>query len=207
MPKSRAPKRKQVCGYVTQVEQDRCKQQREGNCDGNNQRAANIAQEEKTIERYEQNSVRQIPQDRMGGVVNEVAAVEMWDSLYPCWREAIVQFFDFLMKRVQRRIGLGTFSQQGDAFDDIVIIDDRSVFMTDCFAELSQPYLGRLNHNAEITNAYGSAVRDFNHRGSNVVRVCHQANGTDVQRLLTALDETPAGIDIVVAESLFHLAK
>jgi hypothetical protein len=75
--------REQIGRNMTQVEQDGGKEQGKGNCDGDNQRAAHIAQEEKQNQRDQQNATRQIAKHGGGGVADENASVEMRDYLYP----------------------------------------------------------------------------------------------------------------------------
>jgi hypothetical protein len=58
-----------------------------------------------------------------------------------------------------------------------------------------------------VTNSHRRTVRGLYNGGSNVVRIRHQAYRADVQSLLSALDETSTGIDIVVAQRLFHLTE
>ena len=99
-------------------------------------------------------------------------------------QQAVVQFGDLLVKRIQRRVGFGALAQQDDAFDHVVIVDDCSIFMADGFAQLSQPDFGRLHDDAQIAHSHRRAVYDFDDGGADVVRVGHQSDRAHVQRLL-----------------------
>ena len=153
MPKSSAPSESRFGGNVTEIEQDRGKEQREGNGDGDDQRAAHVAQEEKENQRDQQHAVGQIAQDGVRGVVHQVAAVEVGNEFHALRQAAaVVQFVDFLVQRVESGIGLRALAQQDDAFDHIVIVDDGAIFMADGFAELAQTNFGRLHDHAKIAH-------------------------------------------------------
>ena len=47
----------------------------------------------------------------------------------------------------------------------------------------------------------------FDHGGGDVVGGLHQADGAHIQRLLAALDESTAGVGVVVGERLLDLAQ
>ena len=74
--------RKQIGGNVTQVEQNRGEQKGEGNGDGDDQRAAYVAEKQKQNQRHQQHAVGQIAQDRVSGVVHQFAAVEVRNKLH-----------------------------------------------------------------------------------------------------------------------------
>jgi hypothetical protein len=50
-------------------------------------------------------------------------------------------------------------------------------------------------------------LENLDYRGSDVVRRLHQAHHSDIQRLLTSLDEPSTRIRIVVCKSLLHLRQ
>ena len=77
--------------------------------------------------------------------------------------------------------------------------------LTNGSSELTEPDLRRLHDVAEIAYADRCAVLHFDHGGADVVGSLHQADGAHVQRLLAALDEPTARVDVVVDERLLDL--
>ena len=137
--------RQQVRGNVLQVEQNRGKQQGKGNGDGHDKRAAHIAQEQKKNQRDQQHSVGQIAQHGVRRVMHQIAAIQMRDKLHSRRGAgpavfAPVQFGDLCVQRLERGIGFGAFAQQDDAFDHVVVIDDRAIFAADRFAQLPKAH-------------------------------------------------------------------
>ena len=76
------------------------------------------------------------------------------------------------------------FAQQDDAFDHVVVVEDRAVFLADGLAELPEADLGRLHDVAEIADAHRRAVLHLDDGGADVVGGLHQSDGADVERLL-----------------------
>ncbi len=74
--------REQVRGDMAQIEKDRGEEQREGNRDGDDQRAAHVAQEQKQNQGDQQDAVGQIAQDGVRGVVHQFASVEVRDQFH-----------------------------------------------------------------------------------------------------------------------------
>ena len=158
MPKSSAPSESRFAGMWLQVEQDGGEQQRERNRDGDDQGAADVTQEQKEDQRDQQNSIRQIAKHGAGGVVDQVAAVEMRNEFHASRKLVVVQLRHLFVQRIQRGIGLRALAQQHDAFHDVVIVDDCAIFAADGLAQLAQPHLGRLHHHPEVADANRSAV-------------------------------------------------
>ena len=177
--------REQVGGDVAQVEQDRGEEQREGNGDGDDQRAAHVAEKEEENQRDQQDAVGQVAQDSMRGVMHQFTAVEVGDELHAQRQESglavfAVQFVDLLVEGVESGLGNGTLAEQDDAFDDVVVVEDGAVFFADGFAELPEADLGGLHDIAQIANADGRAVLYFHDGGGNVVGGLHEADGPDI---------------------------
>ena len=204
--------REQVGGNVAQVEKDRGEEQREGNGDGDDQRAAHVAEKEEENQRDEQDAVGQIAQDGVRGVMHQFAAVEVGDEFHT-WRQQAsfavvpVQFVNLLVQGVERGFGDGALAEQDDAFDDVVVVEDGAVFLADGFAELSEADFGSLHYVAQIADADWSSVLYFHDGGGDVVGGLHEADGADVQGLLAALDESAAGVDVVRDQRVLDLRQ
>ena len=204
--------RQQVRGNLAQVEQDGGEEQREGNGDGDDERAAHVAEKEEQNQRDQQHAVGQIAQDGVGGVVHEFAAVEMGDELHALRQQSgfaigAVQLVDLLMKRFEGGFGDGALAEQDDAFDHVVIVEDGAVFFADGLAQLAEANFGRLHDIAEIADADGSSVLHFDDGGGDVVGGLHEADSADVQGLLAALDESAAGVDVVGDQRVLDLRQ
>ena len=209
MPKSSAPSDSRFAGNVLQVQQNRGEQEREGNGDGDDERAAHIAQEQKENQRDQQHSVGQISQHGVRGVVHQIAAVEMRNELHCRGRQLAigsVQFVDLLVQRIQR----GSASAP---------LRSRTMPSTTSSSLMTVPSSWRMVLPSCPSRTFGACTTvprsrtrtgvpfcDFDHGGRDVVGGLHQADGAHVQRLLTTLNESAAGIGIVVGQRLFHLA-
>ena len=111
------------------------------------------------------------------------------------------------MERVERGVGFGAFAQQDDAFDHVLVIDDGAVFAADGFSQLPQTNLGRLHDNGDVADADGRSIHALDDGGGDVVGGLHEADGAHVERLLATLDESAAGVGVVVGERQFDLGK
>ncbi len=69
----------------------------------------------------------QVMQDRMGGEVDQVAAIDEGNDFYPLRQDLIVQLHDLLVDALQDRLRIGTLLQHCDTRDDIIVIDDLPV--------------------------------------------------------------------------------
>ena len=76
-------KRQQVWRNVAQIQTNRSKEQREGNCQRNNQCSARIAQKEKEDNHHQDDSLSQIVQDRMRCVADQVRAIQERYNFHP----------------------------------------------------------------------------------------------------------------------------
>ena len=74
---------------MAQIEQDCGEQQRERNRDGNDQRAAHISKKQEQDQRDQQHPVRQVAQNGVSGVVNQVAAVQVRNNLHACGKQPL----------------------------------------------------------------------------------------------------------------------
>ena len=74
--------RKQIRRNVAEIEKNGGEKQCEGNRDRDDQRAANVAQEDKKNQRNQDHAVGEISQNRVGGVMHQFAAVEMGHEFY-----------------------------------------------------------------------------------------------------------------------------
>jgi hypothetical protein len=128
----------------------------------------------------------------------------------------VVHLVDFFVQGFERWIRGRAFAQQGDAGYDIVIVDDLAVIMLDGAmgavgardtrsGELAESDLGALGNYRYIFHADGSAILGENDGLLDVVNVIHLSDFADIDLLQALLDETAAGIGVVVGELLLDL--
>ena len=80
--------RQQIRRNVPQVEKNCGEQEREGNRDGDNQRASHVPEEQKQNKRHQQHAVGEIAQYRVRGVMHQFAAVKVRHELHAGWQQA-----------------------------------------------------------------------------------------------------------------------
>ena len=100
----------------------------------------------------------------------------------------------------------GALAQQHDAFDHVVVVDDRAVLAMDRLADLPEPDLRPLRHGRDIAHASGVPF-------CVLITVCAMSSTFRIRptaRTLICcrpcLDEAAAGVHVVVGQLLFHLA-
>src|ERR1700686_2166655 len=199
--------RKKIRRNVTEIEKNGGEKKCEGNRDGDDQRAANVPQENKKDQRNQDHAVSEISQNRVHRGVHEVTAVEMGNNFYALGQEPIIQFVDLDVERVEGGVGFGSFAKQDDAFDHVLVVDDSAIFAADCFSELPQTNLGRLHDDGDVPDADGRSIHALDDGGGDVVGRLHQADGAHVELLLAAFDESAARVSVVVSERLLDLGK
>ena len=69
-----------------------------------------------------------VVQHGVGGEMDQIAAIDERNNLHAWGQNVLVQFLHFLVNASQRRVRLGAFSQQHDAGNHIVVVDDLPVF-------------------------------------------------------------------------------
>ena len=137
--------RQQVGRDMTEIEANGGKKQRERDGERNDQSAANIPQEEKENDHHQDDALGQIVQNRVRGVVQQVAAIEERNDLDSRGQNLIVELFDLGVDAHQGRIGIVTLLQQHDALDHIAVVDDLAIHTMNGLADLAQADLRPLH--------------------------------------------------------------
>ena len=119
----------------------------------------------------------------------------------------IVHLLNLFVEGFKGRIGIGSFAEQDDAGDDVIIVDDLPVFAVDGASELTQPYLRTLRNHGNISHAKRRSVLGEDDSLLNVMNLIDQSDLADIDLLQAFLNEAAAGIRIVVAELLFDLGE
>ena len=136
--------RQQIRRNVPQVEADGGEQQRERNGQRDDQRAADIAQEDEQDHRNQDDAFGQVVHHRAGGQMQEVAAVEERNDLHAGRKNVIVQLLHLGVDRLERGIRVGALPQQHDARHHVVVVEDLPVRAVNGPAELAEPDFGSL---------------------------------------------------------------
>src|ERR1700761_1978256 len=191
---------------MAQIKTNGGKQQRERNGERDDQSAANIPQKEKENDHHQDDAFGQIMQNGVGGVMQEVAAIEERNDLDPRGQNLIVEFFDLGVNALQSRIRIIPLLQENDALDHIVIVDHLAVLTMNGFTDLPQADLRSLHHRGNVLDLQRGSVGGLELGLFNILDVAVEPYLTNVDLLLPLLNEAAAGIGVVVGQLLFHLA-
>src|SRR5579883_1324717 len=192
---------------MPQIEADRRKQQGKRNGQRHDQRAARVPQKQEQNDGDQNDSFGQVMQHRVGGVVNEVAAIDERNHLDALGKNRSVQLLDLPVNVLQGLIRLGALSQEHNTRDHVVVVDDTPVRQMPGAGEASEPDLGPLPHLRNIPDANRRAVLGGDNGRFDVLDVVDQTDLADVHLLQTCFDEASARVDIVAGELRLHLPE
>ena len=190
--------RQQVGRNVAQVQAQRSEQERKRNGEGDDERAAYVAEEDKEDDCDQNNALGQVVKHGMGGQMHQIAAIQVGNNLHAGRQKMMVEELDLLVQGGQHVIRVGAFTQQHNAGDHIRIVHHLGEVRVVRLAHLTQADLGSLADQADIAHAHRDPVLRLQHDGRDVIGGFDQAHGSDVDGLLAALDEASAGVDVVV---------
>ena len=199
--------RQQIGRNIFQAQADRSEEQREGNGQGDDERAAQIAEEQKQNHGNENYSFGEVVQHGVSGEAHQIAAIQERNYFYAGRQDVIVQFFDLGVNSGQRFVGIGAFAQEHDAFHHIGIVNNHAVGAVNGFADLAQADFGALHHRRNIPDGQRRAVFGGEHGLLDVLDVVEQAHRADVDLLQAGLDEAAAGVGVVGSELLLDLGE
>src|SRR5215472_11823607 len=174
---------------MSKIEAGSREQQGKRNRQRHDERAAHIAQEHKQNNDNENDSFRQIMQNGVGGVMHQVAAIEEGNDLHARRKNPVVQLLNLLMNSLECRIRVGALTQQHDAADDVIIVDNAPVRKMGRAGELSQPDFRPLLDGRDIFDADGSAVLGQDYGVLNVAYIADQADFAHVYLLQAFVDK------------------
>ena len=190
---------------MTQVQTDGSEQKRERNCQRDNQRAANIAKENKQNQRDENDAFGQVVQHGMSGEMHQITAVKMGNNLNSWRQKMAIQKFHFFMQRRKYRVAVRTLAQQHHARNDIAAVDHLRFVQVNGLRHLSQADSAALFDDCDIANPHRSSVLRLDYGCANIFSSLRQTQCAHINRLTAAFNETAARIHIVAGQGLFHL--
>ena len=176
---------KQIGGNVVRMEHDEGKQKRERNGEGNNDGGAEADQEENQHNQNQHHAAKQVRFDRVGGQVDQFAAVIIRMNLDVGRQDLAVQFLGFCFNSFQDVLRLLPTQHENDAFDRIVI------FLEAEFAQARRVPDGDIS---DIAHPDGHALVGADHDVANVIGVAHQPDAANVVELSALRIESAASI-------------
>ena len=156
--------REQIGRDMPQVQADRGKQQRKRNGQGNDDRAADVAQKNEEDDDDQDHAFREVVQHRVGGVMHQVVAIEIRDDLHSGRQDVIVELVDHGVKAFQHGRRVRAFAEKHDAFDDVVIVLNYAVGAMERSSDLAQANLRPLRDHGNVFDPQRRAVLRFDHR-------------------------------------------
>src|SRR5579872_617998 len=128
----------QVCRNVAEFQTGGGKQQRKRNGDGHDDCSSNISEEQEQNDRYQNHPFGKVMEHGMRGVMHQVTAVEKGDDLHAGGQNVVVQFLHFFVDALQGGIGRRAFAQEHDSGDNVIVVDDLSIFAVNGARELAE---------------------------------------------------------------------
>ena len=133
--------REQVRGNVPQVETNRGKKQRERNRQRDDERAADIAQENEKDDHDENHSFGEIVQHRVRRVMHQIVAIQVGNDLHARGQDVIIQLLHHGVNALHRRRRVRAFAHEHDAFHDVVVVNHHAVGAMNGLSDLPQANL------------------------------------------------------------------
>src|SRR5208283_1006145 len=113
---------------------------------------------------------------------------------------------NLLMESLEHFVCFRALPKKNDAFDNIPVVNDHTVFGVDRLTDLAQPNLRAFVDGGDIPDANWGAVLSPKQRLADLFDTCEQTHRSDVDLLLPFLDEAPSAIEVVICQRLFNLA-
>src|SRR3954470_20431855 len=129
--------------------------------------------------------------------MHKVAAIEKRHYLYAGRQKMIVEVIDLRVQGLEHRVSVRAFPQENDAFDNVLVIDNHSVFPVDRLCHLPEPDFWSLGNEGKIAHHDRCATLRFKNSSPDVFDVPKQADFTDVHLLLPFLDKAAPRINVV----------
>ncbi len=108
------PQRQQVGGDAFELKAGGREQQREGNRQSDDNRSPHIPQKQEENNHHQNDALPQIVENRMGGVMHQIAAVEKGNHRYAVRKYAMVQLVHLRVDTFQHRVRIGAFAEEND---------------------------------------------------------------------------------------------
>src|SRR6267378_2671858 len=191
--------REQIGGFPAQYQNDNGEKQRERDSGADDQRAAQITQENPLKQHDQKNAEHHVVQHGRGGDVDQVLAVV--DALDPYPRRQDAGVVDRAHQRFDPRDGrraLLAAPHQHDALHDVVVLIE---------AGDAEPRLLADSHRGDILDQHGIAAALRHHGAGEIVDRADQADAAHDSGLRADVDGIAADIDVGIADGLQQLRQ
>src|SRR5260370_6492500 len=191
--------REQIGGFPAQYQNDNGEKQRERDRGADDQRAAQIAQENPLQQHDQKNADHHIVQHGRGGDVDQVLAVI--DSLDPHARRqdaGVVDRRHQLFDAENRRRALLATAHQHDALHDVIVLIEASD---------AEPRLLANSYGSDVLDENGVATTLGHHGAGKIVDGTDQADTPHHGGLRSDVDGIAADIDVGIADGLQQLRQ
>src|SRR5277367_6968247 len=101
---------------MPQVQTNAGKQQREGNRQSDNDRSPSVAKKNEQYDDYQEHSLGEVVEHRMGRVMDQVIAVQVRNDLHARWKNMLIQSPNHGVNGVQRGGGVRALAQKHNSF-------------------------------------------------------------------------------------------
>ena len=199
--------RQKVGGNALYVEAGGGKEKRKRNREGDDDRAAHVAQKDKQNEHHQDDAFGEVVQHGVGGEFEEIAAVDQRNQLHARGQDVIVHLLDLGVEPAKRLIGVGAFTKKRDPGNNVRAIDQLPILMANGAGELSQANFRALRDHGNILDMDRRTVLAQNDGVFDVLNVADQTHFTNVDLLRAGLHEAAAGVGIIVGELLLYLSE
>ena len=128
----------QVRRNMSQIETNGCKQQRERDGEGDDQRAAEIAEEQEENDDDKDDSLGQVVKHRVRRQVQEVASIKEGHYRDALRQHAFVQLLNLLVDVLKGCVRIRALLQQHDALNSVFVFAPFAVLVTPGHAHLAE---------------------------------------------------------------------
>ena len=162
--------REQVRGNVVQIEQNRGEQQCERDGHRNDEGSSDVAKEDEQNDRHQDDAFGQVMKNGLGGELYEIASVQKRNNLHAGRKNAVVQIMNLLMKSLEHFVCFCALAKKHDAFHNIPVVHDNTVFGVDRLTDLAQPNLRAFVDGGDVPDANWGAILSLQQRLSDLAR-------------------------------------
>ena len=199
MPKSMAPIDSRLADSPLSTSTTTANKQREGNGGRDDQRAAQVAQEQPLDQEHQADAHHHVVQHGAGRHVDQDAAVvDALDAHAGRQQVGAVDAVDLLLHGAQGRQGLRAAPHQHDALDDVVVV---------VVAGHAQPRLVADRDGRHVGDQHRRAVAHRQHGVADIGHGADLADAADHRRLRAEIDRVGADIDVGAVQRVEHLLQ
>jgi len=174
-------------------------EQGEGNCNGNDQGATDIAEEKERTTVTRSTTIAQVAQNRVRGC-SEPDRFDPNADDFDALGEAVVEFANLLVEGTESASASALFAERTMPSTTSSSLTRAPSSRRNRFAQLAEAYW-RLHDSSRSRMRMGVPAGDFDEGGSNVSGVSHQADGSNVERLLARSMNPPPALMLVVGRA------